>query len=145
MSGAYPSRTQRGFTLQELMVTLTIGGGVATGVSSLYGLVQDTKMTATVNEVVAHLHLARSEAIKRGHEMAVCASGDGVWCDAAAQSVVSWQRGYLVFADGDNDGELDAGEAVLRVRGELPGSLQVRSNRRGRLTYQPDGTAGVRR
>lgn len=129
---------QRGFTLQELVVSLAIGSGVTTGATGMYAMVQETKLTAAANEVAAHFNLARSEAITRGHEVVICASSDGHEC-ATGKGFISWQDGYLIYADTDNDGARDADEPVLRVHNGHGSGIGVRSNRRGKLTFQPTG------
>ena len=75
----------RGFTILELMVTLTVLGillGVA--VPSFSTFVQNSRVTSQTNELVSALNLARSEAIRRGGTAtveAVSASGfAGGWC-----------------------------------------------------------------
>jgi len=61
------------------------------------------------------LNLARSEAIKRGTNVAICASNDGLDCDEDA-----WSEGWLVFVDtnGDADGtsgSVDVNDPIIRV------------------------------
>jgi len=59
-------RGQRGFTLIELMVTLAVAGillGIA--VPSFRQLIFSNRLTATANEVVTALTVARSESVKR--------------------------------------------------------------------------------
>ena len=132
------SHRQHGFTLQELVVSLAIGSGVTTGATGAYAIAQETKLTAAANEVAAHFNLARSEAITRGHEVVICASSDGRKC-AGGGRIKSWQDGYLIFADTDNDGVRDADEPVLRVHNGHGSGIGVRSNRHGKLTFQPTG------
>ncbi|MFP5348620.1 MAG: GspH/FimT family pseudopilin [Gammaproteobacteria bacterium] len=133
-------RRQRGFTLQELVVSLAIGSGVTTGATSLYTLVQDTKLTTAANELVAHMNLARSEAIMRGHEIVLCASGGGSECAQGGGSV-SWQNGYQIYANTDNDSARDANESTLRVHNGYGSGIAVRSNRGGKLTFKPTGVS----
>jgi len=135
-----PHRRQRGFTLQELIVSLAIGSGVTTGATSLYTVVQDTKLTTAANELVAHMNLARSEAIMRGHEIVICASGDGREC-AKGEGSISWQNGYLIYANSDNDSTRDAHEPTLRVHNGHGSGIAVRSNRGGKLTFKPEGVS----
>ena len=61
------------------------------------------------------LNLARSEAIKRGIDVSICASDDATDCDAG-----TWSEGWIVFVDnnGDADGDtgsIDPGDIVIRV------------------------------
>ncbi len=136
----YSSR-QRGFTLQELVVSLAIGSGVTTGATGLYAMVQDAKLTAATNEIVTQINLARSEAITRGHETVICASTDGRRCTGGGTGEVSWQNGYLVYANLDNDSIQDADEPTLRVHNGHGSGIAVRSNRGGKLTFKPEGVS----
>lgn len=130
---------QRGFTLQELVISLAISGGVTTGATSMYAMVQDTKLTAAANELVAHLNLARSEAITRGYEVAVCAHGNAE-CRTRT-GAVSWQNGYRIYANTDGDNVLDDHEPILRMHNGHGGGITVRSNRGGKLTFKPEGVS----
>ena len=132
-------RRQRGFTLQELVMSLAIGSSVTTGAASLHTLVQDTKLTAAANEIVTHMNLARSEAIMRGYEVAVCANGN-TECRTQTGSV-SWQNGYRVYANTDGDNVLADDEPILRVHNGYDDAITVRSNRGGKLTFSPSGTS----
>ena len=131
---------QRGFTLQELVVSLAIGSGVTTGATGLYAMVQDAKLTAATNEIVTQINLARSEAITRGHETVICATSNGRQC-ATGGNIISWQDGYLVYANTDNDSTQDADEPALRVHNGHGSGIAVRSNRGGKLTFKPEGVS----
>lgn len=133
-------RHQHGFTLQELVMSLAIGSGVATGATSLHSMVQDTKVTAAANELVTHINLARSEAIMRGYEVSVCANGN---TECRTQTgTVSWQNGYRIYVNTDGDNVLDDDEPILRVHNGHDGGITVRSNRGGKLTFSPSGMSG---
>ena len=101
---------QRGFTLQELVVSLAIGGGVTTGAAGLYSMVQDAQVVTETNEIVAHMNLARSEAITRGYEVALCANGNADCRTRTGE--ISWQNGYRIYANTDGDNCDDAREAA---------------------------------
>lgn len=72
-------RSVRGFTLLELMVTVTIVAVLAAMAFPSYREFT-TRMTTSnnTNELVGALNLARSEAVKRGRQVAVIAV-DGNW------------------------------------------------------------------
>ena len=71
---------QRGFTLVELIITLTIFALVlAMAIPAFTDTVRQNRMTTQANDIQALLLLARVEAIKRGVEIDVDMSpGDGV-------------------------------------------------------------------
>lgn len=120
------------------MVSLVISGGVSTGAASMYTMVQDTKLTTAANELVVHLNLARSEAVARGHEVVVCASTNGQRC-ATGSGIASWQNGYMIYANVDNDSRQDADEPTVRIHNGHGSGITVRSNRGGKLTFKPEG------
>ena len=92
-------RNSAGFTLWELLCTLSIAGillGLA--VPSLHAFVLDSRRTADVNGFVLAVQIARSEAIKRGNAVVLCQSFDGLRC---GHSEPGYGSGWLVFADHD--------------------------------------------
>lgn len=87
----------RGFTLIELLVTLAVLVIVTTvAVPSFRNLAESNRMTGLANEMVAAVNLARSEAVKRGAPVSVCAAG-------------GWEDGWSV-----REGAACTG-AILRV------------------------------
>ncbi|MEE9327865.1 MAG: GspH/FimT family pseudopilin [Cocleimonas sp.] len=106
----------KGFTLLELMITVVIAGILASmAVPSFSQAIQNNRMSTQINELLATLNYARSEAIKRNINVSVCKSNNGTTC-----GVVNWKDGWLVFVDTDADGVVD-GEDVLRVHKGLSG------------------------
>ncbi len=74
----------RGFTLLELMATITILAILlGIGIPSLTAFIQNSRVTSQANGLVSSFHLARSEAIKRGAQVRVTALPGGFeagWC-----------------------------------------------------------------
>ncbi len=133
---------QHGFTLLELMITVTIAGIVVTiGVPYFRETIRQNRLTAYTNQFVSSLSLARSEAIKRGRRVVVCPSTDGAACAASGD----YEQGWIVFADANpaNNATGDAGDVVIRVFEKMPagmtsiGSTEVQSL----VFYTPDGLA----
>ena len=108
---------QNGFTLVELMTTLAIVVIVMTvGIPSFATLIQNNRMTATINDFVTDLNLARSEAIKRGTRVTVCKSNDGQSCTDDGD----WSQGWLIFVDNAaENATVDDGEIILRIHEKL--------------------------
>lgn len=106
----------RGFTLVELMVTLAVAAIVLSiGVPSFANLIKDNRLTTQINDFVASVNLARSEAIRRGKRVTLCPSATGTSCSG------SWNGGWVIFEDTANFGALNAGEEVIRVHEALEG------------------------
>lgn len=70
-------RAEKGFTLIELMVVLAVMGIIAgMAFPSLRDLIVNSRITTQTNEFIAALSYARSEAIKRGTDVMVCADDE---------------------------------------------------------------------
>lgn len=90
-----------GFTLIELMVTIAIAAILlALAVPSFLNFIRDSKRSEVVNELVNSFQVARSEAVRRGQEIGICASTDGANC----ASDNNWSKGWIVFVNSDRDG-----------------------------------------
>ncbi len=115
----------RGFSLVELMVTvavIAILAAVAT--PSLLSVVNNNRLAAQANEMVASLQIARSEAVRLNTPVSVCRSTNGTSCAAAGQ----WARWIVI-----------AGAQVLRDSA-APASVQVTSGV-AEVTFRSDGLA----
>lgn len=103
---------RQGFSLLELLMTMAIVGiSLGMAVPGLTGLIRDNRMSAVLNDFVTDLNLARSEAIKRGSRITLCASRDQQHCTDNGD----WSQGWIVFADPDDNGRRDSTETLLRI------------------------------
>jgi type IV fimbrial biogenesis protein FimT len=134
-------RLVRGLTLIELMITIALLVIVlAIGVPSFQGAINSSRLSAAANELSAAVHLARAEAIKRNRSVVLCRSATLATCAAGD----TWP-GWLVFADGNGNGAVDAGEQIVKT-GTIDAPLVVRaspgiSSRDHRVTFMPNGMA----
>lgn len=113
----------RGMTLLELLVTLSVSAILITvAAPSFQDMVRRTRVASETNEVLVALTLARSEALKRGARVSVCASADPEAATPSCSDSTDWSSGWIVFVDTATDESLMAIDEVLRVWPGLQGS-----------------------
>ncbi|MHB8474484.1 MAG: GspH/FimT family pseudopilin [Sulfuricaulis sp.] len=122
----------KGFTLIELIVTLTIAGILlAIAAPNMSNFIKDQRLSSQANDLIADLNLARSEAIKRGVNVTICkqnASSTTPQCDTTTAD--AWSAGWVTFIDSTTagtDGQVDPSETVLRFRQALSGNNTLTS------------------
>lgn len=139
--------TQQGFTIIEMMVTLII----LAIISSLAGpsftkMIRESRVKTASNSLMTGFNLARSEAIRRGKAIHLCAVNDPTAsppvCNGAANG---WLTGWVMFINTDNDDPIviDAGEEI-RI-GDPMNGVTVVGPAGGMVTFSPRGqpTAGA--
>jgi type IV fimbrial biogenesis protein FimT len=86
---------ERGFTLIELMVTLSIMAVLLTLViPSFSAAFLSNKLAGYTNSWVASVQLARGEAVKRNLVVTLCRSADLATCATSG----TWQQGWVVLS-----------------------------------------------
>lgn len=104
-------RRSSGLSLLELMATVAVAAVLATvAVPSYLTLIQNNRLTSQVNELLASLALARSEAIKGGTTVYLCSSDNQSSCVDD-----KWSDGWLVWSDDNGDDTLDTSDSILNV------------------------------
>jgi Tfp pilus assembly protein FimT len=81
-------------------------------------ITNSNRVSTEVNGLLGDLMVARSEAIRQSYNVIVCPlpSGGGTTCTTTS---TTWQYGWLVFADVNNNGAYDSGTDVL-IRVQKP-------------------------
>ena len=131
---------QAGFSLTELLMVSAIAAALAAvAVPSFAGFLATQRSSSTVSRFVASLNLARSEAIKRNARAVLCKSADGSACSQTG----TWNQGWIVFHDANNNGQIDPGEAlVLQSAGLAAGyRLTGNTNVSRYVSYSANGSA----
>lgn len=106
-----------GFTLIELIITLTVVGILLAIIAPNFStFLSSNRLTTQANELLTDLSFARSESIKQATNIGVCVS-NGSSCMGS-----DWRNGWIVFLDADNSASWTSGDSVLRVHDALTGA-----------------------
>ena len=133
---------RRGFTLVELLVALAIGAILLTIAIPGYAfLVNGGRLATVTNDLVTVLHLARSEAVKRGTRVTVCKTANAGIATPACDATAGWHEGWLVFVDDGTPGVIDANDSLLRVQERAHAEVTITANSHISrfISYLPDG------
>lgn len=128
-----------GFTLIELMVVVALAALLQSlAVPAFAGFVNSMRLTVAVNSLFTSLLLARSEAIKRNGRAVLCKSVTGEACVTSG----SWEQGWIVFHDTNNNARRDAGEAVVSFQQALQAPILLSGNNplASYVSFTPMGT-----
>jgi len=133
-------RAQHGFTLIELMVSLTVLGVLAAiALPSFSEAFLSNRLASFSNSFVASAHLARSEAIKRNASVKLCRSSNGTSCATSG----GWQQGWIIFGDngaGGNTGNntVDSDETRVLYQQALASDYSFTGDSYS-IAFQPTG------
>lgn len=130
-----------GFTLIELMVVVTIIGVLlGVGVPAFRDATLSSKLSGYANSLVASIRTARSEAIKRNSRVVVCLSSNGNSCASSG----TWEQGWIVFPDANNNLAVDTGESILLNQQSLPTGIKlIESSSTSVISFQPMGVTNT--
>ena len=120
--GEFCLRTQTGFTLVELMVTVAVLAILLMIATADYGsTINRNNVVASINQLQGEVAYIRSAATKASTTVTFCSSSDSASCNGGT----SWESGWIIFTDTDADAVVDAGERILRV-GSPPENVSIR-------------------
>lgn len=89
-----PASSAIGFTLLELLIAMAVLAIVVTmAMPSLTSVINNNRMISQANSLMADLHLARSEAVRRNRTVRLCRTTDGATC---ASAVGDWDRWLVI-------------------------------------------------
>lgn len=106
-------RPQYGFTLLELLVTMSVAAILLVIAAPAYrSFVQRNSMVAQVNDLVGALNYARSEVVSRGQRVYLCQSSDEAHCTDGDD----WCNGWVVYSlNPTGSGSSPTGDNIIRV------------------------------
>ena len=115
----------RGFNLLELMITVGVATIIVAFVPPSFSTVlQSVRLKSQMYDFNGALDLARSEAVKRGTWVTLCASADQAAC---GPNGTQWESGWIVFVDPNNNHVVDVGEGPpLRATSALISTYTLR-------------------
>lgn len=116
-----------GFSLVELLIAVAIVGLLVLAAGPSYrNWIAAQQLANHAHFLAGTLNRARSEAIKSGYRVNLCKTRDGERC---ADDGSGWEMGWILFIDENQDGEISAGETVIRAAGPSGNGITVRGNR----------------
>ena len=132
-----PIASQRGLTLVEVMITLTIAAILLTwAVPSLQDFIVRNRMSTEVNNLVATLYVARSESVKRLEKVKVCPANS----DFSGCSGTDWEKGWIIFTDVNNNNVINDTDTLIQEYPSLPSRFKIQGSAdRPYIVFQPNG------
>jgi type IV fimbrial biogenesis protein FimT len=114
-----------GFTLMELLVTMTVVGILmAIAVPSYRYVTTANRASSEINALLGDVQMARGEAMKEGQFVTICASVDGASCAGST----AWNSGWIVFSDAPPLTTLEPGDSIVKVQRVFSSSDTLASN-----------------
>ncbi len=155
----------RGFTLIELMTAIALTALLLTlAAPSLRTFIQNRRITGATNDFVSAIHMARTEAMKRGAWVVLCRTGDpndladgnedpvckaNVYPGGGANQNKDWSAGWLMYALPVGDTTLEpygsGTDTLVAVGTPAPTGVSITANTYGDeyLVFFGDGSQNV--
>jgi type IV fimbrial biogenesis protein FimT len=128
------NRFDSGFTLIELMIGLIIMVILMfIGIPSYQNLITDNNIAAETNALVGDLQYARSNAIKNGLPVSVCAANTSGAPPYTCSGSSSWSGGWVTYIN--NPPTKTVANSVLRVQQPLTSTDGMTSNSTTALSW----------
>lgn len=114
--------SSRGLTLIEILVVIAIAAIVlALAGPDLSALIKSNRVAAKINALNADITLAKTEAIKRGAGVTLCASANQQTCSATSDLAAGW----IVFSDLNENQAVDGNDTIFKIQDKLKGGDSI--------------------
>lgn len=129
----------RGFTLIELMMTLSISLILMSlGLPSMGTLLSSSEAKSARQELMTALNFARAGAVTSRRRNVICPSSDQSRCTGGLR----WDRGWIVFVDANENGLRDANELLISVGNAVQRGVVISSTvGRDKVSFRSDGSS----
>ncbi len=121
----------RGFTLVELMVTLSIAAILATlALVSFKTSVDKKGQESSVDKFIAYMNFARTESIKRGTTVSLNTTVTN-----------RWDEKFHIYLDANTDSQYNDGETIIRTvhPDEFSSATITTNNDTSNFSFKPNG------
>jgi len=129
--------TQNGFTVIELMVTLSITAILLSlGVPAFQEYSLKQRMNAAISALHTDLLYGRSQAVYQNSQVVACPGNPGDGCALSTD----WTAGWIIFVDFNTDRQHQDDEDLLRHGQGLENIMIHSSAGRTNFRFYPNGT-----
>lgn len=133
-------RFQRGFTMIELMITVTLVAVLASiAAPSMRAYVLNNRLNSTSQEFLRTLQTARTEATKRQRNVIVCTSANPQV--AVPTCTTSVATGWIMFEDIDGNGDNSNTTELAEVHTFDSSKMTMKADGNHRISYASTGFA----
>lgn len=129
----------KGVTLIEMLIVISIIAVLsAIATPALGNLKQAGASRSARSALSVAINQARISAAMRRQQVVACPSANQETCDRNLR----WHNGWLVFFDGNRNGEHEPDEEIIALNQAQPSGIAILGSAgRHRIRYQPDGTS----
>lgn len=116
----------RAFTLVEMLVAIAIAALLlAAGVPAFHHWLGAYELANHAKHLAETMMRARTDAVRSSQRVSLCKSSDQRQCADGG----TWEEGFVVFIDENQNGRIDEGERVLGIDGHAPRGITITANR----------------